>query len=298
MNLSPIEIKRFYSIWLPLLNYVNDQTRLVVDFPRNPAIHNIDIQDAAKIRNALWESPDYLQGFVENNPAELSQADLALAASWRYRVSGSFYIMRCLKKHTIFLWSSEQPVAYGVLGLVSPIEEMLYLSPPVMVKAVLLPYEGKIIYDGLIAPFNIRFGGGIKKSLMLDLRRATELNGIVTTLEPDEPAKNKPVVDGNQKILTEFHKSLINAGLSEKLVLQHYSIVGNFVTIYLQQAQPPCSLLKLNEDHLSHYFSIKNNADHRVSFKRLIKFLVDSDRIDIDTYRDMEVLLKKLQHQQ
>ena len=294
MNLSPDESQRFYRIWWSLLSYVNGQKSLGIDFPENPLIDGVDVQDALKIRNALWESPDCLQGFVEHNPDGLPECDLALAASWSGRVSGNFYVMRHLKKHSIFLSRSNQPVAYGVIGIVSALEDCLHPPPPVLIKAVLLPFEGKIIYDGLISSYSISFGSGIRRNLMQDLRRATELNGLITSLEHDELIESKAIVDGNRKIMIDFHKSLAKAGLSEKSVYQHCSIVDAFVQNDLQKAHRPRSLLQIGEKDLNQYFSLESHRVNRVSFKRLVKFLLDSERIDWDTAKSMEDLLKNL----
>jgi hypothetical protein len=294
MNLSPDECERFYRIWWSLLSYVNGRTNLVADFPKAPLINGVDVRDALKIRNALWESPDYLQGFIEHNPDGLPERDIALATSWILRVSGNFYVMRHLKKHSIFLLQSNQPVAYGVIGIVSALEDCLHPPPPVLINAVLLPFEGKIIYDGLISAYSISFGSGIRRNLMQDLRKATELNGLITSLEYDESIESKAIIDGNRKIMIDFHKSLAKAGLSEKSVYQHCSIVDAFVQNDLQQAHPPRSLLQLGEEDLHQYFSLESHRAHRVSFKRLVKFLLDSERTDWDTAKSMEDLLKNL----
>ena len=140
------------------------------------------MKDAFKIRDALWSSPEFLRGFVETNPAGLTEEDLALAASWERRISGDFIIMKHLKKHSVFLLNSNKLVAFGVLGLMSPLDEVLPYSPPVMVKAVLLPFEGKITYDGLVSPYSIHFGGSIRRDFTQSLRTAMELNGLIVSL--------------------------------------------------------------------------------------------------------------------
>lgn len=294
MNISPAEVERFYRIWWLLLAYVNEHEKLLDNFSKTPGVAGVHVPDALKLRNALWASPNYLQDFVASNPDRLPQADLTLVASWHRRVQGKFFVMRQLKKHCIFLMQSEQQNrAYGVLGLVSPIENILPMAPPILVETVLLPWEGKIIYDGLLQASAIHFGSGIRSSLTNSLRSATESGGLLTSLEPDELGAARAVVDGNRKIMAEFEKSLRKAGLSDKLILQHYSAMQAFVQDSFQQQDPPRSLRLLDEQDLNRYFSRPENAVHRVSVKRLVKFLLDSDRIDWDTARNMEALLKK-----
>ena len=51
-----------------------------------------------------------------------------------------------------------------------------------MVEAVLLPFKGKIIYDGMISNYPIHFGRGLKNSLKNDALLAEGKYGIITEL--------------------------------------------------------------------------------------------------------------------
>ena len=167
MNLRPNECDQFYRIWWSLLNYVNNQMNLINDFSSQLETGNIKQQDAAVIRNALWASDQLLQDFIDSNPNNLSDADLELAASWKNRVAAKFFIMRYLQKYSIFLNDSNNPIVYGVIGIVSPIAEILPYAPPIMVDAVLLPFGDKIIFDSLLNSYPVRFGSGIRKGLTI-----------------------------------------------------------------------------------------------------------------------------------
>ena len=54
MYLTDEEVKRFYSIWFPLLHYVNQQRKLLPRFPEKWVDAHVDPQDAVKLRDALW----------------------------------------------------------------------------------------------------------------------------------------------------------------------------------------------------------------------------------------------------
>lgn len=294
MILSTADSERFYRIWWPLLSYVNDRTNLVPDFSKKPITGSIKLQDALALRDALWSSREYLQGFVDGTPAGLDEDDLDLAASWERRVAGRFIIMRHLKKHSIFLMQEPQPAVFGVLGIISPIDDILPYAPPVMVDSVLLPFEDKIIIDGLLAPYSLFFGGGIRRDFSHTVRNITESKGVVTSLDADAlaDAKADAVAAGNRKILAEFRKDLVKSGLSEKMVGQHFSVVEGFVKTHLLATRPPRSLLQITAEDLSHYFALHPQAANRVSFKRLVKFLENSDRIDWGEAAAMEKFLK------
>lgn len=295
MKLSPSECEQFYRIWLPLLNYVNRQKNLVADFPDSPKAGSINPQDAIAIRNVLWEqSGELLDAFVAANPGHLSQEDLALAESWKWRLPGRFFIMKHLKKYSVLLSEDSPPAAYGVSGIVSPLQEILPFPLPVMVDAVLLPFGDRIIFDSLIIPYNVSFGGGYRQSLSRDLRLAEERSGIITTLEPAQQEKSEAaaVIDGNRKILAAFRKALAKDGLSEKMQQQHGAHIETFVNELFSQATPPRSLLDLQLEDLERVFNAPGSNANRVSFKRLLKFLLDSERIEWEVAEGMERFLK------
>jgi hypothetical protein len=125
MHLSAEDAQRFCRIWFPLLHYVNNQRGLGVALPAALGEGTIVPASLIPVRAALWDDDGLRERFVEENPAGLPAADLAIVASWQHRISGKFFIFRHLNKHTVFL-SETMPVhAYGVLGLVSPLEDVV-----------------------------------------------------------------------------------------------------------------------------------------------------------------------------
>jgi hypothetical protein len=185
MQLPPEQTARFYRIWLALLRYVNEQQQLVPTFPASEERNGLlPLSDEMHLRNALWADDGLRERFIAANPADLASADLAVVASWRYRRAGAFYIVRALKKYTVFLSEDAPPRAYGVLGLSSPIKELTRGPLPVLAQTVLLPFEGQIIYDGLLQWYAVVFGPGIRARLNAEYRNAQEREGIITTLGP------------------------------------------------------------------------------------------------------------------
>jgi hypothetical protein len=121
--------------------------------------------------------------------------------SWRHLVAGKFYIFRELKKHTVFLSSEDQPIAYGVTALTQPFEELIGSYRPVLIDTVLLPFKDKIVYDGLLAGMGVSlsFGPGIRRMLNESYQAAKNRHGIITSLpvsakaiEPIAMPKSKP----------------------------------------------------------------------------------------------------------
>jgi hypothetical protein len=167
---------------------------------------------------------------------------------------------------------------------------------PVMAEAVLLPFEGKIIYDSLIIPYQLSFGPGLRKRFNHAYRTAQELYGVKTSLNQEYKIDDNmdAVAKGNHKILLAFRRDLAAVGLSEKMLETHSSSVESFVNTYLLQSNPPRSLLTVQAVDLDNFFRTQGQQPNRVSFKRLVRFLFNSARIDGETAKELEDFLKSL----
>lgn len=294
MQLSAQDTERFYRIWWPLLRYVNAQRHIVPDLPAVPGKATISSQEAHQIRKVLWKSDDLREAFIAQNPADLPAADLAMVASWGDRVAGQFFIFRHLKKYTVFLTEEEPPQAYGVLGLASPIQEVIPWALPVLVEAVLLPFEDKIIYDSLLVPYPVTFGSGIRRRLNDAYRTVQERGGVITTLQPRRSEDTQQAIgSGNQKILAAFRKDLAASGLSIKMIEHHASTIEAFNESYLLAQEPPRSLLDFNSKDLQTYLETQGKNADSVSFKRLVRFLENTGRIDWGVAQVMQSYLKQ-----
>ncbi|MBI4671908.1 MAG: hypothetical protein HY741_09620 [Chloroflexi bacterium] len=305
MNLQSHETERFYRIWWALLSYVNAQQHLVPDLPPQPAPGSLNPNDAMKLRNALWAEDSLRERFIAEDPAALPPTDLELVATWKYRVAAKFFVVKHLKKYSVFLDDRDPPRAYGVLGLVSPIENVIGPYLPILVEAVLLPFEDKIIYDSLLTPYRISFGPGIRGNLNTQYRDAQERAGIITSLLPRaEP----PTADGavaaartrNAKIIGEFRKALYKSGLNPKTVEQHVSQIQSFAETYLLAQEPPRTLLEIQPRDLDKYLRGQDRTEGKTaskSLKRFVRLLWDTGRSDPDTLYALQDFLKSYQRE-
>jgi hypothetical protein len=293
MQLPPEQTARFYRIWSALLHYVNEQQHLVPAFPISEERNGLlPLSDELYLRNALWADETLRERFLSVNPAGLSSADLAVVASWRYRRAGSFYIVRALKKYTVFLSEDTPPRAYGVLGLSTPIEDLARGPLPVLAQAVLLPFEDQIIYDGLLQWYAVVFGPRIRARLNAEYRNAQEREGVITTLEPadllaDPQQRRAAVLARNTKILQAFRKDPSSKGLSPKMVEQHVRTIEDFAQNSLLEHDPPDGLLGTGLADVQSYLHAYGNKTVTTSFKRFVRFLEETGRMD---YEEAEVL--------
>src|SRR5258708_16912269 len=185
MLFPPQETECLYRMWFPLWHDVNTQLQLVPAFPVAPGKEEVSTADIIQVRDALWADDALREQFIAENPAQLSAADLALVASWQYRLAGPFYIFRSLQHYTIFLSTTSPPHPHGVLRFVSTFEETAPIPLPRYTQAALLPFEHHITYDGLLTSYNVVFCPGYRKDMQQIFRNIQDREGIITRLFPD-----------------------------------------------------------------------------------------------------------------
>jgi hypothetical protein len=243
MRLSVEQVERFYRIWFALLRFVNDHRQIISPFPVSGEEGALSPSDEMQLRNALWADETLLEHFLATNPAGLSASDLALVESWHKRLAGGFYILRALKAYTVFLSDRAPQHAYGVQGLLRPIEEVTPLPLPIYTDAVLLPFDGQIIYDGILQSYAVSLGPNIRRRLNEEYRNAQEREGIITSLTPVAPAsvneQRTLIEERNAKLLQVFRRHLFKTGLSLKIVERDVENIQAFAQAALANQDPP-----------------------------------------------------------
>jgi hypothetical protein len=146
MLLTPADVELFFKLQRALMVFVNQRLQVIPNGPASPeqfVALSPDLQ--LKVRNALLDRPDLIPSFVDDNPAHMTEEEVAIVRSWRHLVAGKFYVFRELKKYRVFLSADKQPGAYGVLALSQPFEELIGPYLPVLTQTVLLPFRGRIV---------------------------------------------------------------------------------------------------------------------------------------------------------
>jgi hypothetical protein len=176
MKLSEQDAKVYFQLMWALQFYVNQKLK-IHDIKRIDDYAYTITDQKGKIREAFYENIELIDSFVQENPQNFSTENLAIVSGWKKFVRGNFFIERLLKKYAVFI---QEDIVYGVLGLSQSFDELTYnANLPLYVDTVLLPFKGKIVYDGFLGFQNIYFGGGIKRSLRETYMRAKQNNQII-----------------------------------------------------------------------------------------------------------------------
>lgn len=271
MKLSTQDADLFFEIMWPLQFFVNQRLKILPKIKTVEQYARLSSQDKLKVRNALFENLDLIEAFVKENPRQLSVDKLEIVASWQNCVVGDFYIERMLKKYNIFISSNDK--VYAVLGLYDALEEIIHKSRlPMYVRAVLLPFKGIIIYDGLFQSTNIFFGGNITAELKEVYLSAKQNGEIIESLEPGAaPSKQQPT----QTVTKDWTPIL------EEMLTQAKQLRGGGGQPRLNS--PAFSLLRASLDLA--YSAVSNPQDLDGLFKQLNKVEQAARKVENTLYR-------------
>ncbi len=157
MTLERKEAELFYSLWFPLMNFVNKKYRICPGIGKIAVGKGVSLPDAKAIASHIWNHTAVIDEYLAQT--DLLEEYREIISGWKTCRVGKYIIERHLKKGSVFI-SAEDCSVYMVQGLFSSFEEMFdgwYL--PILSEAVLIPFRGKIITDGIVIPQRIRFGG-------------------------------------------------------------------------------------------------------------------------------------------
>lgn len=188
MKLIREDADLFFKLMWGLQFFVNQQLRIWPDVQSIKEYAALPMPGKAKVRDALWQNSKLINAYLELNPDHLSVLEQKIVCKWQRFIADTFHIFRFLKKNTIFIGKQSQ--VYAVLGIQDNPADVFDARPlPIMVEAVLLPFKGQIVYDGLLKIYNVSFGSGIRSDLQEKYMVAKQNARIITTLEPEADVK-------------------------------------------------------------------------------------------------------------
>lgn len=165
----------FYKLWFPLLDFVNKKYQINKRLKSMATAKSLDPKEVKEVANRLWDNVQVIDAYLDENE-QLPEEHRAIIRSWKRRIQGQFMMERHLKDGTIFI-SVEDEKVYQVSGIMSSWEEMFfYFQMPLMIEATFIPFRDVIISDGLLQPFDIIIGSGMKK-IFKDIYLTAKKNG-------------------------------------------------------------------------------------------------------------------------
>ncbi|MDR1788978.1 MAG: hypothetical protein LBR12_01230 [Opitutaceae bacterium] len=187
MLLDQNEKTLFFKLWFALLEYVNETHNIIPQFGKLALGKvNVPFKDLAKVRNALWNNPGWADDFLAKyDNDEFTNEERAIIVSWRkHHIHGRFIVYKHLTNHSVLMPFEGKPAFYCVHGLMEPLADVLRYPTPLLATTTLLPFKGRIVWDGVATTPDISFGPGYRAIFHELYNNAKRQSGIVKTLPP------------------------------------------------------------------------------------------------------------------
>ncbi len=282
MRLTETEYYQYLTIHHAMLLFAGQQQKLLPTDMGLGEFQGLNPSEKLDAREALYETPGIIQAFVKQNPLGFPKEDLDIALGFQNFVKGDFVVVKFLKKHTIFL---QEDVAYGVLALSDPLSYLIGNETPKYVKAVLLPFNGKIVYDGILQGYSVSFGASYRLSINQQYNAAKAAYGIVTSL----PFKKEKQEQAPEDKLAFYMKSAKNRKYYmyeiDDLLDRHPELEGKYYWHWGRiNSREKKKSLKFLGIHDLHYAIIDDtivaHAESARQIKEMVKAIIPKDKQD------------------
>jgi hypothetical protein len=140
----------FHRLYQPLLVYAAQRTGVASGVRTPEDLRSLGKDKLIEIRDQCHARQDLIEQFCQANPSGFTSEDLESVRMWKHHAKGTFFVVKVTKEGALFLDERKDGKAYLVQPLLSTFEELLPARPPVRVDAVLLPFKGRVVYDGLL----------------------------------------------------------------------------------------------------------------------------------------------------
>ena len=156
MTVSQEDVRLFFKLWLPLLQFASEAFDLHAGQLLKPS-GNFNHAAANEVAEAIWSDISVIDDYLSLRTG-LTEAERDIILGWKRAIHGYFAVERHLRGGPIFI-SLEDNRVYLVKGLASTWQELFERCPmPVIMTATLLPFKGVIITDGLFSLTNVTVG--------------------------------------------------------------------------------------------------------------------------------------------
>ncbi|MCX6292009.1 MAG: hypothetical protein NT126_09635 [Bacteroidetes bacterium] len=176
MKLSEEEYFQFIAVHYKLLFFAGIKHEAIKRNSQIASLKDWDFREKYKLRELLNGDPDILDEFIDQHGTDISGSELEIVNGFRHKITQNFIIFRSLKKYAIFIDGKN---IYGVQALWDAFPDLIP-EFPAYIRTTILPFKGKIIYDGFLEPYSIHFGKNIRDSLNREYQEAKKSGKIIT----------------------------------------------------------------------------------------------------------------------
>ena len=130
--------------------------------------------------SGAWSNPQIMDDYIAANANRLPAKHIEIAKTWKNPLTQLFTVF-IRDGQALFMLEGH---LFEVTGLTEPIKDMLKgFSHPCMLQTTLLPYEGMVVYDGLLRTMPVDIGPTMMQVLEEGFEEVLKENNRVSTAE-------------------------------------------------------------------------------------------------------------------
>ena len=185
-KLSVEDTALFFRINMHLMGYVGKTKNKVMVLDAMDDMRGYQ-NYMADMRDICWEKPrNFIHKYLITNK-DIGARERAIMEEWSQRyIKGDFFIVDFKPEYAVVMHAEKKGkkgILYGVKGLTDSLAHVVKRQKPIAVQMILLPFEGKIIYDGMLNYLNNDVLGEDSRNDLLDVyQEILKEDGIITEL--------------------------------------------------------------------------------------------------------------------
>lgn len=149
MILSTEEYNHYTDLHFKLLYFTAKRFNILKTATSLKEFKKLPLSKKYECRQLFNKQATILEEFIKQYSQKLSDEQFKILEGFRRRIPDSYFIvLKCLTKYAIFIDNDNKKV-YGILALSNPFTDF-FDDFPVLIKTTILPFNGKIIYDGFL----------------------------------------------------------------------------------------------------------------------------------------------------
>lgn len=200
MKLKLEEAEFFNDLFKRFIIYCNNELKVLNNLKKISDFLKHTVEKQMVLRNKIYEKMDFfIESFLKEG--KLSKKEVEYVKTWKYYVKSKFVLYKHFSNYSVLI-DLEKNKVYAILGLIDDLEDMIdSYDLPIIINAVLIPFEDKIVYDGVFSISPIHFGSSLKKSFAQIYQKAKLSNEIITCL----PSQNDKSEDERDAETLRFY---------------------------------------------------------------------------------------------
>ena len=133
------------------------------------------------IKSYFATNPKIIDTYLTKEQKSLDPLELKTIKNFKHMIYDQFIIMERINNSEVLAWNPQTKKIYLVYGLYDPIAAIIP-ELPCVATLILLEYEERIVYDGLMGVKNISIGNNMLLDMIEEYKELRDTNGVVLRL--------------------------------------------------------------------------------------------------------------------